>query len=81
MKTRPTAVGEIAGAMMQMHDGREEMIRHLLDAIEQVRRDMAKVELWADALNGFSRPVPGYDLDKGTVWLPREQGDTLKRKS
>jgi len=42
---------------------------------------MAKVELWADALNGFSRPVPDYDFDKGTVWMPREQGDALKRKS
>jgi hypothetical protein len=68
--------------MMRMQgDGKEEMIRHLLDAVEQVRRDMAKVELWADALNGFSRPVPDYDLDKGTVWMPREQGDALKRKS
>ena len=53
------------------------MIRHLLDAIEQVRRDVTKVELWACALNGFSRPVPNYDPDKTTVWMPREQADAL----
>jgi hypothetical protein len=59
--------------------GREEMTRHLLEAIDQVRSDVAKVELWASALDGFSRPVPEYELGDGKVWLPREQGDNLKR--
>jgi hypothetical protein len=61
------------------NDGRDEMIRHLIDAIEQVRRDMTKVELWASALNGFSRPVPNYEPGHMTVWMPHEQADNLKR--
>src|SRR3954452_11825925 len=77
---RETATEDIAGAMMRMRDDvRDEMIRHLLDAVEQVRRDMAKVELWASALNGFSRPIPEYDPGQVTVWMPREQADKLKR--
>jgi hypothetical protein len=66
--------------MMRMrHDVRDEMMRHLLDAIEQVRRDMAKVELWASALNGFSHPIPDYDPGEARIWTPREQADRLKR--
>ena len=62
-------------------EAREVVIRHLLEAIEQVRKDMAKVELWASALNGFSHPVPGYDPVQTKVWLPREQARDLKRDS
>ena len=58
-------------------DPTAEMARHLIEAIEQVRLDMAKVELWAYAVSGFSRPVPGYDPGKTTEWLPREQATKL----
>jgi len=62
-------------------EAREVVIRHLLEAIEQVRKDMAKVELWASALNGFSNPVPDYDPMQTKVWLPREQARDLERDS
>ena len=55
------------------------VILHLLEAIEQVRQDMVKVELWASALNGFSRPVPEYDPARTKVWVPHEQARDLKR--
>jgi hypothetical protein len=64
--------------MAMTNQDREELTRHLLDAIEQVRTDVARVEMWASALDGFSRPVPEYDLDEGRVWLPREQGGDLQ---
>jgi len=66
--------------MRTRDDARDEVIRHLLEAIEQVRRDMTKVDLWASALNGFSRPIPNYDPDRATVWMPREQADALKHR-
>jgi hypothetical protein len=47
--------------------------RHLHDAIERVREDMAKVEFWADAVTGFSQPVPDYEPKDVNVWLPPEQ--------
>jgi hypothetical protein len=36
--------------------------RKLQQAIEELRRDIAKVEMWADALNGFAQPVAEYDM-------------------
>jgi hypothetical protein len=69
-----------ADHVMDIHEqARAEMIGHLLDAIEQVRKDMAKVDLWAAALNGFSRPIPDYELDEGRVWVPPEQANNLKQ--
>ncbi len=58
-------------------EARDAITRHLIEAIEQVRLDMARVELWAYAVSGFSRPVPGYESGKMTVWLPHEQAKTL----
>ncbi|MGE3149453.1 MAG: hypothetical protein AB7K04_10355 [Pseudorhodoplanes sp.] len=36
--------------------------QNLRKAIEDLRRDMTRVEMWADALTGFSQPIPGYDV-------------------
>lgn len=49
------------------------MARHLHAAIDRVREDVAKVEFWADAMSGFSAPVPDYGADDVKVWLPPEQ--------
>jgi hypothetical protein len=51
--------------------------RHLNDAIDRVREDMAKVEFWADAVTGFSQPVPDYESKDMKVWLPSEQAKTI----
>ena len=61
----------------EREEPREAMTRRLIEAIEQVRLDMARVELWADAVSGFSRPVPGYDPKKSTIWLPQDQAKEL----
>jgi hypothetical protein len=53
------------------------LARHLHAAIERVREDMAKVEFWADAMTGFSEPVPDYDAEDAKVWLPPEQATRL----
>jgi hypothetical protein len=54
--------------------------RNLLEAIERVRDDVAKVEFWAGAVAGFAEPVPEYEPDQGSVWLPSEQGGTLRSR-
>jgi len=51
--------------------------RNLHAAIEQVREDVAKVEFWADAVTGFSQPVPEYQDSDVNIWLPTEQAKTL----
>jgi hypothetical protein len=55
--------------------------RDLIEAIQQVREDMAKVELWACALTGCARPVPDYEPGEMAVWLPREQASVLEEAS
>jgi hypothetical protein len=49
----------------------EDRIRqHLLDAVERLQEDIAKVELWAAALSGFAQPVPKYE-PRGDHLMPR----------
>jgi hypothetical protein len=42
---------------------REEIRERLQDAINELRIQLARVEIWADALDGFTRPVPNYKPD------------------
>jgi hypothetical protein len=58
----------------------EQVVRHLFEAIERVREDVAKVEFWASAVTGFAQPVPNYDPDETRVWVPPEQAASLKRR-
>ena len=53
------------------------LARHLHAAIERVREDVAKVEFWADAMTGFSEPVPDYESNDMKVWLPSEQATRI----
>ena len=66
--------------MRQTGAANDAVTRHLLEAIERVRDDVAKVEFWADAVAGFSKPVPEYEADSASVWLPAEQAQTLHSK-
>ena len=38
----------------------EVIVHHLIDALEHLRDDLNKVELWAAALGHFQDPVPDY---------------------
>lgn len=40
---------------------RERIDQHLQDAIRGVREQLQRVELWAAALEEFSRPIPAAD--------------------
>lgn len=44
-----------------MSEPAEDVIVHnLIDALERLRDDLNKVELWAAALGHFQHPVPDY---------------------
>jgi hypothetical protein len=43
--------------------GTDEISSRLRDAIEGLRKDVTKVEIWAAALGAFARPVPDYRPD------------------
>jgi hypothetical protein len=66
--------------MLKTGDARDAVARHLLEAIERVRKDVETVEFWAEAVAGFARPVPHYRPDDVTVWMPGGQG-TAELKS
>jgi hypothetical protein len=63
---------------MEDRGGRDAAVRHLCEAIERVRRDVAVVEFWADAVAGFAQPVPEYGPGDMSVWLPPEQATALR---
>ena len=69
--------------MSKMADAPAALSRNLHEAIKRVRDDVEEVEFWADAMSGFSQPIPGYDPGQAKVWVPSEQAAALKsdRKS
>jgi hypothetical protein len=39
---------------------REQIARRLQDAVDELRANVARVELWASALTSFAEPIPDY---------------------
>jgi hypothetical protein len=42
----------------------------LQESLARLREDIDRVELWAGALEGFSRPIPDYDPARGYRLAP-----------
>jgi hypothetical protein len=63
--------------MSNKGDATGALVRNLHEAIARVRDDVEKVEFWADAVSGFSQPVPAYEERDANVWVPPEQARTL----
>jgi len=64
-----------------------EKISHELQvALDQLRADIERVEIWASALSGFSKPVPDYEggfhdlMLSARDWSERDDGPQAKRK-
>jgi len=36
------------------------IVRNLIEALERLRTDLDRMELWAAALDRFQRPIPDY---------------------
>ena len=45
---------------MPAAEPKERIERQLQEAIDRLRADLVRVEIWASALHGFSRPIPDY---------------------
>ncbi len=50
--------------MTKSKGGQEEISERLSEAIDELRKDVTRVEVWATALGTFSRPVPDYQPDE-----------------
>ncbi|MET0445770.1 MAG: hypothetical protein ABW151_14440, partial [Pseudorhodoplanes sp.] len=44
-------------------NGQEEINDRLHQAIDELRKDVTRVEIWATALGSFAKPVPEYQPD------------------
>jgi hypothetical protein len=71
-------IGSGCAGITMKGETNEQVVRHLFEAIDRVREDVAKVEFWASAVTGFAEP--GYEPDSTRVWFPTEQATSLKRR-
>jgi hypothetical protein len=53
--------------MTVLSPGRDKVVRELQQAVARLQDDLARVEFWADALGGFSKPVPDYEQSGGRL--------------
>ena len=62
--------------------GKERIEQQLQEAIDRLRADLVRVEIWASALNGFSRPIPDYqpgnDVTRHLLPRGRDEGTPAK---
>ncbi len=59
-------------------DAAEKAAEELRTAIDRLRVDILRIEIWAGALSGFAKPVPNYDGGDSTHLLlaPRRDDKT-----
>lgn len=61
--------------MSEQKLGREKVERNLLDAIDRLQDDIARIQIWASALGSFSQPIPDYQPGHDFV-LPQAKPGT-----
>jgi hypothetical protein len=73
------------GATMQgyvMAGPAEDVIVHnLLEALDQLRRDLDRVEMWTAALGSFQTPVPDYQPANQYLLRPVRQREAPRPRS
>jgi len=60
--------------------GGDRISERLQESLARLREDIERVELWAGALEGFSRPIPDYDAARD-YRLSAGNGDAGQHKS
>ena len=60
-------------AQKETRTGRDDINQRLHDALEGLRKDVTRVEVWATALGSFAEPVPEYGPSKKFELSPAGQ--------
>lgn len=60
--------------------GGDRISERLQESLARLREDIDRVELWAGALEGFSRPIPDYDAARRYRLAP-EKSDERKESA
>ena len=53
-------VGYVTKASQMPEPAEDAIVRNLIEALERLRQDLDRMELWAAALEGFQHPIPDY---------------------
>lgn len=56
----------------------DRIVHNLMEALEQLRQDLDKVEMWAAALNHFQRPAPQYEPNNQYILPPPSQSGSSR---
>jgi hypothetical protein len=55
------------------------IVQNLVEALEQLRRDLDRVELWAAALRCFQAPVPDYQPADEYILPPSPRRESTRQ--
>jgi hypothetical protein len=55
------------------------IVRNFIEALERLRNDLDRMELWAAALDRFQHPIPGNDPGDRHLLDPEKRGDPHNR--
>jgi hypothetical protein len=58
----------------------DNLARHLSDSVERLQKQVEKVEFWASALAGFTRPVADYEPESTAVARYVKPGRPARKK-
>jgi hypothetical protein len=58
----------------------QNLARQLSDSVERLQKQVEKVEFWATALTGFTRPVAEYDPETSAVARYMKPGRPARKK-
>jgi hypothetical protein len=60
--------------------GGDKVSERLQESLARLREDVDRVELWAGALEGFSRPIPDYDAARRYRLAPEQEKNDGKSR-
>jgi hypothetical protein len=58
----------------------ENLARQLADSVERLQKQVEKVEFWASALTGFTRPIADYEPETTAVARYMKPGRPARKK-
>ena len=62
------------------HTVQENLARQLCESVDRLQKQAEKVEFWATALTGFTRPIADYDPETSTIARYMKPGRPARKK-
>ena len=62
------------------HNVQENLARQLCESVDRLQKQAEKVEFWATALTGFTRPIAEYDPETSAIARYMKPGRPAPKK-